>query len=288
MRIIQRDIIKRTRFFSKKSNLSYRLLIGGVMSLFLFSCAAPKSLTYFKDVPDTLQTKVVELSKYNTPVIQPDDILQVTVQTMDPGATALLNQTGQPSWPLTGSGGGGSSSSASLQQGIEGYLVDKNGFVVVPLLGKIEVKGKTTDEVRDTIRAKAAEYYKDPVVNVRFANFRVTVLGEVTKPATYVMPNERVTLLDALGAAGDLTAYGKRENVIVIREVNGKKEFTRFNLQNSSMFNSPYFYLQSGDVVYVEPNKAKIASTDIAQTRRWTIMAPIISLLIVLATRIKF
>jgi polysaccharide export outer membrane protein len=150
------------------------------------------------------------------------------------------------------------------------------------------VQGKTTDSVREEIKNKAAAYYKDPVVNVRFANFRVTVLGEVNKPSTYDMPNEKVTLLDALGAAGDLTIYGKRENVLLIRNKDGKKEFVRFNLNQSNLFTSPYFYLHQGDVVYVEPNKAKVASTDLTQVKRISIMASVLSLLIVAVSRVNF
>jgi polysaccharide export outer membrane protein len=150
------------------------------------------------------------------------------------------------------------------------------------------VKDKTTDQVRDAVRTKAAEFYKDPVVNVRFANFKITVLGEVTRPASYVMPNEKITLLDAIGAAGDLTIYGRRENILLIRDNNGNKEFIRFNLNDSKIFSSPYFYLRQGDVVYVEPNKSKVVSTDVAQVRRISIMATVLTLLIVVASRVKF
>lgn len=283
MRIIFWDIKKDRHVLRGEYSL---FLIAGMISFFLFSCSSPKRITYFKDVPDTLKTKVVAQSAYYTPTIQPDDILQVTVQTLDAGTTSLMNQQNTPSWPITGNSSG--SNPVSSVGAIDGYLVDKNGYVSLPLLGKVLVKGKTTDQIRDEIGTKAAQFYKDPVVNVRFANFRITVLGEVTRPSTYIMPNEKVTLLDAIGAAGDLTIFGKRENVMVIREANGKKEFGRFDLTKSEMFSSPFFYLQPGDVVYVEPNKSKVSSTDIAAAKRLTILAPIVSLLIVLATRLKF
>lgn len=252
----------------------------------LSSCATPKNVTYFQDVPDTLRQKMVALSAYYTPVIQPDDILQVSIQTLDPAATALLSQQTTANWPAMGANAGGSTS-GSNPVNVTGYLVDKEGYVILPLIGKVMAKDKTTDKIRDEIRAKAAEFYKDPVVTVRFANFKITVLGEVARPSTYVMPNEKVTLLDAIGIAGDLTIYGRRENVMLIRDNNGKKEFARFNLNNSNIFSSPYFYLHQGDVVYVEPNKAKVATTDIAQVRRLSILATALSLLIVIATRVK-
>lgn len=253
------------------------------------SCASTKSVTYFQDVPDTLRQKMVDLSAYYTPGIQPDDILQVSIQTLDPSATALLNQQNLPNLSTIGSNTTGIANNFSPgQTNVSGYLVDKEGYVVLPLIGKIMAKEKTTDQIRDEIRTKAAEYYKDPVVTVRFANFKVTVLGEVARPSTYVMPNEKVTLLDAIGIAGDLTIYGKRENVLLIRDNNGKKEFARFDLSNSKIFASPYFYLRQGDVVYVEPNKAKVASTDMSTVRRLTVLATALSLLVVIATRVKF
>lgn len=252
--------------------------------MLLFACAAPKNITYFRDIPDTLKNKEIQQVPYQTPVIQVDDILQVSIQTLDPAATALLNQQNTTSWPVTGNS---SSQVVSANSGVTGYLVDKDGNIVLPLVGKIMVKGLTTSEVREVIRAKAAEFYKDPVVNVRYANFKITILGEVTKPSTYVMPNEKVTLLDALGVAGDLTIYGKRENILLVREKDGKKEFARFNLNDSNLFKSPYFFLQQGDVIYVEPNKSKISSTDMAQVRRISIMASVLSLLIVIGSRVN-
>lgn len=253
----------------------------------LSSCTTPKNVTYFQDVPDTLRQKMVALSAYYTPVIQPDDILQVSIQTLDPAATALLSQPNTANWPAMGANAAGSTGNTSSAN-VTGFLVDKDGYVILPLIGKVMAKGRTTDQIRDEIRTKAAEFYKDPVVTVRFANFKITVLGEVARPSTYVMPNEKVTLLDAIGIAGDLTIFGRRENVMLIRDNNGQKEFARFNLNNSNIFTSPYFYLHQGDVVYVEPNKAKVASTDIAQVRRLSILATALSLLIVIATRVKF
>jgi len=208
-------------------------------------------------MPDTAKYRMVAMAAFNTPVIQPDDILQVSIQTLDPNATALLNQQNTANWSVSATSPSGSTGAGV----VAGYLVDKEGSVILPLIGKIVVKDKTTDQVRDAVRTKAAEFYKDPVVNVRFANFKITVLGEVTRPASYVMPNEKITLLDAIGAAGDLTIYGRRENILLIRDNNGKKEFIRFNLNDSKIFSSPYFYLRQGDVVYVEPNKSKVASS---------------------------
>lgn len=269
-----------------RSDYYLLLLIAGVISLYFTACSAPKNIAYFRDIPDSIRKTAIEQATFYTPPIQPDDILQVTIQTLDPSATALLNQQNTATWPMNGNAVGNGSTTANNVA--SGYLVDKDGYVLLPLIGKIFVKGKTTDVVRDEVRAKASEYYKDPIVNVRFVNFKITVLGEVTRPSSYIMPNEKVSLLDALGMAGDLTIYGKRENILLIRDAGGKKEFIRFNINDSRMFSSPYFYLRQGDVVYVEPNKSKIATTDGIRTRNITIAVSILSLLVVLATRIKF
>lgn len=276
MKVINQGISRFRRF------RSLLVLMGGMLALFLGGCSSQKNISYFKDIPDTAKQKVVEMATYTTPVIQADDILQVTIQTLDPASTALMNQQNSPNWAVGGSAGAAGVASSP------GYLVDKSGFVTLPLVGKIQVKGKTTGDVQEAIRAKAAEFYKDPVVNVRFINFKITVLGEVTKPATYVMPGEKVTLLDAIGMAGDLTIYGKRENVLLIREIEGKKEFVRFNLNNSNLFTSPYYYLQQGDVVYVEPNKSKVVSTDAARLRNITIISSVLTLLVVIVSRVNF
>ena len=148
-----------------------------------------------------------------------------------------------------------------------GYLVDSEGYIDVPVLGKIFVAGLTFQELKEQLLQQLATYLKDPVVVVRFLNFRVTVLGEVSNPSTFLLANERVTLLDALGQAGDITPYGNRTNILVIREQNGERNFGRLNIQDREIFQSPYFYLQQNDVVYVEPLEEK-TSTVRDQTQR--------------------
>ncbi|WP_343672675.1 polysaccharide biosynthesis/export family protein [Chitinophaga sp.] len=264
------------------------LWIGCIVLVSLFSCSTPKNITYFKDIPDSIKQSSIALANFVTPVIQPDDILQVNIQTLDAGTNSALNQGNS----IFTSGGNATASipgAPTASQTISnGYLVDKNGYVLLPIIGKIVVAGKSTDQVRDEISKAAEQYYKDPVVNVRFANFKITILGEVARPSAYVMPNEKVSILDAIGLAGDLTIYGKRENVLLIRDNNGKKDFVRFNLNDSKIFSSPYFYLHQGDVVYVEPNKAKVNSTDMTQVRNISILTSVISVVIIAISRINF
>lgn len=217
---------------------------------------------------------------FTDPVIQPDDILSVSIFTIDPMSSAVVNQA------TSGQALGASSASTIGQQQISGYLVDKNGEIELAVLGKIKLVGLTTYQARDLIRTKAAELYKNPSVQVRFANFKITILGEVVRPAAYTLPNEKVNVLDAIGLAGDLTIYGKRDNVLLIRDNNGKKEFARFSLNSSDLFSSPYFYLKQNDVIYVEPNKARIASNNASRTQTFAILGSVLSVLIVLITRL--
>ncbi|PUZ26242.1 hypothetical protein DCC81_18635 [Chitinophaga parva] len=285
-----------THAFAKAKGVVFirtTIIIAVVFSM--VACSSAKRMGYFQDVPDSLTSKAVAQAVYKSPTVQVDDILQITVQTLDPGATMAINQPNSASWPLAGSGaasgtpGGGTGAAVVPNTGsaVSGFLVDHDGNIELPLVGKVQVKDKTTDEVRELVRQKAAQFYKDPVVNVRLANFKITVLGEVNRPSTYIMPSEKVTLLDALGMAGDMTIYGRRENVMVIREENGQKQFARFDLNNSNLFTSPFYYLKQGDVVYVEPNKQKVTGTDVSAVRRISIITAVTTLAIVLLTRIK-
>ena len=183
-----------------------------------------------------------------------------------------------------------SSAANTMQQqpAIAGYLVDQNGYIELPMVGRLQVGGLTTTAARDAIRDKAAVYYKDPVVNIRFANFRVTVLGEVNRPAQYIIPNEKVSILDIIGMAGDLTIYGKRDNIMLIREINGEKHIARFNLNNSDILESPFFYLRQGDIIYVQHTKSKSAATDMVKARNFSFLATGISLLAVILSRVTF
>jgi len=260
------------------------------MALLWSSCSnSYKKITYFKDVPDTTgkvgTAYEAPVSTFTEITIQPDDILQVSIQTLDPqsnnlmGATNSLNYATQPASSLM---------ATAESQNTSGFLVDKNGYIDMPLTGKLKVGGLSTEQVRDSIRNRAQVFYKDPVVNVRFANFKVTVLGEVARPATYTVPNERIDLIEALGMAGDLTIYGKRENVLLIREENGKKVFVRFNLNSSDIYKSPYLHLKQRDVIYVEPTKAKAATTDAAKIRTYSLLTAVASILIIFVSRASF
>lgn len=266
-----------------------RLLVclTAISTCMLFSCTTQR-IAYFQDIPDSLgvnHAKYVDLPPFTPPVVRPDDILNINVQTLDPQANMILNQgnlpiqsgitTVNPNAPTLNN-----------QNAVSGYLVNKGGDIFMPYIGSVHVQGLTTTAIHDTVLNRISAYFKNPVVNVRFANFKVTVLGEVRQPATFSLPNEKPTVLDALGLAGDITVFGKRDNVLLVRDADGKKEITRLNLDSTKVINSPYFYLKPNDVLYVEPTESRVASTNAFRTRDIAVLSAGISLLTVVVARL--
>lgn len=251
-----------------------------ILTVFLIafsSCGMRKNVVYFKDIPDSvfLASKNIPTTQFTDPKIKPNDIVQVTILTLDVAVNAMLNAEGTASFstqPATSSGQAGGP--------VTGLMVDKDGNIELPVIGKIKIGGLTTAEARDSIHDKVEVHYKNPVVNVKLSNMAITIIGEVTRPATYYIPNEKVSVLDAIGLAGDLTLFGKRENILLIRDSAGVKQFARFNLTSSSIVNSPYFYLQQGDLVYVEPNTARIRSIDAARRNTYSLLISAAAILI--------
>lgn len=261
-----------------KKNLVYFawfILIGG-----LSSCVSNKKIAYFQDIQTVDQAQLENATKFKEPVIQSDDILSINIFTLNPQTGAVVNQAANN--PALGGNSNGSLTSQST-----GFLVDKNGEIELSLVGKVAVAGLTTYQARELIRDKVSMFYKEPNVQLRFANFKVSVLGEVNAPSAYTLPNEKVTILDALSLAGDLTIYGRRENVLIVRDNNGKKEFARLNLNSSEIFNNPFYYLRQNDVIYVEPNKRKVAGTNSAQIQTISVVATVLSVLLVAITSFR-
>ncbi|WDF68985.1 polysaccharide export protein [Sphingobacterium oryzagri] len=252
----------------------YALWCALIILFFLNSCAV-KNIPYFQDLPVDSARVVKETARFTEPVIQFDDILSVTIQTIDPATAAVANQAVSES----------AANGLTVQQ-ITGFLVDKNGSIQIPMIGSVQVAGLTTYQARERILEQARQFYKEPTVHVRFANYKITVLGEVTRPAAYTVPNEKVTILDAIGMAGDLTIYGKRENVLLIREQNGKKELVRLNLNDSKLFQSPYYYLKQNDVLYIEPGESKSASRNAARTQTYALITSAASLITIVLARL--
>lgn len=215
--------------------------------LLITSCASKKDLIYLQG---TSQAK--ELVSYE-PVLQPDDVLFIVVASENAEVAAPYN--------LRAITLQSDSEEQLNQQRQQSYLIDPKGNIEFPILGTIALGGLTKTEAIAKMKSLLQDHIKDAVVTIRLLNFKVSVLGEVQKPGTYRIASERITLLEALGMSGDLTIYGNRSNVLVIREKNGTKTMERVDLTKSDFLNSTAYYLSQNDVVYVEPNKTKINSS---------------------------
>ena len=220
------------------------LLFGIVL---LTSCASRKEVVYFQDTGnfETLVNNNDFVSKFKV-----DDLVSIHVSSLNPEASSPFNL-------FRGASEGG------MRPEQVDYLVDQAGEIDFPVIGKLKIEGLSPDELRVLLRDKLSDYLKDPIINIRLRNFTVTILGEVNGPGTYPVNGEQVTILEAIGFAGDLTNRGIRENVLVIRDFNGTKVYTRLDLTSKNMMKSPVYYLTQNDVVYVEPNKSAIRSSNI-------------------------
>lgn len=240
--------------FNKKFLLG--LALSGVV--LLASCGSSKKSIYFNNISNkTFKTNVEQME----PIIQKNDLLRITVTSINAEATALFNQPEQAGNPTADNGNGTTS--------VSGYLVDQDGYVKFPVLGNIIAAGRTKKELQDDITAKLIQekLLIDPIVDIRYLNYKVSILGEVKNPAVLNIPNEKISLLEALGRVGDITIYGRRDNVTLIREENGIKRIREIDLTTSEIFSSPYYYLQSNDIVYVQPTKGRIAGS--REVKNW-------------------
>lgn len=222
--------------------------------LMMCSCVSRKQLTYFRTLsPDNAKEINEQLSALPEPTVKINDALIITVTALDPEAVLPYNL---PSVSYATPTSSTEPTVASYQY----YTVDAQGCIDFPVLGKLHVEGLTKSEVIRLVQQKLEGQIVNPIVSMRFLNAKVTVLGEVRSPGNYSLNNGRMTLLEALGAAGDITQYGRRDNVLVIRDNLGELEFARLDLSTNDLFASPYFYLQQNDVVVIEPNQARATS----------------------------
>jgi polysaccharide biosynthesis/export protein len=240
--------------------IEYPLAIGKGLHLFFIvfacctvaSCVNYKKAVYFTD----LNEGVIKSPNYGPAMlIQNNDILSISVSSLNPEASAIFNTPNLPTTVPAATGG-------SIIQSV-GYLVKGDGAIQFPILGDVKAAGLTKDQLEDNIKQTliSKKLLIDPIVTIRYLNFRVTVLGEVGKPSVINVPSEKISLLEAIGLAGDLTIYARRDNVLLIREEAGQKITKRINLNSSELFSSSYYYLKSNDVIYVEPGKAKVETS---------------------------
>ena len=280
-------------FIMRKLKTTLWLILFGF--IILSSCSPVKIFAYFQDLSDTSKIYSQVIKETYELKIQPDDIVQILVNSVNPEATAVFNLGNSTPAPSSGvqtfsnvASVNVSPTNLSLPSGSTGgYLVDKVGNIEFPVLGPLYVEGMTTRQLKDLLVHRLDKYLNAPIVNVRLMNNKITILGEVAHQGIYSIPSERISIIDALGMAGDLTIYGKRENVLLIREENGERKFVRLNLNSSNLFQSPYFYLKQNDAIYVEPNKKKVNESDLASVRRVAIITSIVTTVVVMISWLR-
>lgn len=259
--------------------MKIKTLLAASFILILTSCRSTQNtITYFQDLESQSAAITGETVNY-APRIAPDDQLSITVSATDPNAVAAFNI------PLASYLAPGETTVTTTPV-LHTYLVNPQGEIDFPVIGKVKVAGLTRSELTDLMTQKVSAYVKSPIVTIQIRNFKVSVLGEVNKPGTVNVPNERMSILDAIGVAGDLTIYGNRTNVLLIRDDNGKKEYHRFDMTSAEMLSSPYYYLQQNDVIYVEPNKARKGNAKYSQSGQFNVSlaSTVISALSVIAS----
>lgn len=226
----------------------------------LGACRSQKDVTYFqeKKIKEEVISRIEwknfpskdtsKLAEYE-PIIQPNDILKIYISSINKEASTYFNPLVTADWRID-------------DPKASGYLVDSYGKIDIPVLGSLKVAGLTVPQIRDTLKVKLSKYLENPSVRVIFDNFKITVLGEVQKPGIYYVTNERLTLPEALGLAGDMTIFGNRKNLLLIREEGGKRNFARINITDREFFKSAHYYLHPNDILYIEPTKGKTAISD--------------------------
>ena len=251
----------------------------GCIAVFFFlgtvSCVNTKKAAYFYGIGDT--TISASYSKIPEPVIYRNDILTISVSSPNPEADIIFNAPN-----MLGTQGGGMGGVGAIASQTTGYLVSPEGNIQFPVIGNIKAAGLTKTESKDLITKELVDrkLLIDPVVNIRIINFRITIMGEVRNPTVVSVPSEKISILEALGMAGDLTVFAKRDNILLIREINGEKTVRRLNLNSKSLLESPYYYLKSNDVIYVESNAARLSSGE-RSMQIWPLVLSTVSVLAV-------
>lgn len=243
------------RFSVLKKLIQYTTVF--LIILQFFSCANVQKATYFNDLGDA---EFLATGETLEPILQKNDILSITVSSLNVEAAEMFNIANKNATQ-------GASNGQTLP--FSGYLIDQDGYIQFPFIGRIMAAGLTKKDLRQYLTKELIirKLLKEPIVDIRYLNFKVSVLGEVNNPSVFVIPSEKVTLLEALGLAGDMTIYAKRDNVFVISEQDGIKTTKRINLNTDELFTSPNYYLKSNDIVYVQPNKRKVRTT--MNTAQW-------------------
>lgn len=238
-----------------------KILFTLFLLLLITSCASRRNIVYFQNLPEEIGQLESVQSNFK---IKPNDILSIIVSAYDPTAVKPFNLV------LESSGGGTSQK--------QGYLTGADGYIEFPVLGKVKAAGLTRAELSKQLTEKISEYILNPIVTINILNFKVSILGSVNRPGVYTTQGERITLPEALSLAGDMSINGKRDNILVLRETDGKKNYAYLDMRDAKIMESDYFYLQQNDLIYVEPNNAQIQSSAASSNTR--ILISLASLLI--------
>lgn len=262
-------------------NLLYKtsgkaVLAAAFLSLLLFSCRTTQPVQYLAGTIDTTAISQINLPE---PLIQKGDLIGITVYSDNPEATAIFNQ--QMNTSVTATTTPGSNISGAGTQTMPGYLVDANGNIRFQMLGELHAEGLTKAGLENLLKEKlAGKYLSNPYFNIRFLNNKFTILGEVTKQGVYPISGENISILEALGMAGDITLYGLKDSIMVVREINGKRSFGYLDVSKPDVFISPYYYLQQNDIVIVKANPKKPDVSDQTANRNFSRAATISSILL--------
>ena len=260
-----------------------KIVLFSFLVVLFAGCNAYEKIAYLQQAGSQAQFTDTDRNPVPEPVLKVGDVLLITVNTNNPEAAIAFNL------PLIPSGGDatrsytlGGGTNVSYGISMQNYLIDMQGELIFPVIGKIKAAGMTKNELAEQIKSSIFPQYltEEPIILIRYGNFKVSVLGEVLKAGTFPIDNEKVSIFEALAMAGDMTIYGNRASVLLIREHNGERETVRLDIRDKNLVNSPYFYLQQNDVLYVEPNASKARSSSIgtAESLSISIVGTLISL----------
>lgn len=252
-----------------------------LLSLLLSSCLSYKDIVNFQDGEDLGDGRLDSIANFARWTIQPEDIVQVTVSSSNMEAAQQFNIIDSRTVMQMQMQGGGRGFSEPI-----GYRVDTDGFIDIPVIGRVKAHGKTVEELKRDIfqRVEATQYLPDVNIQVMYLSFRITILGEVNAPGSYIIQSQKMNVLEAIGLANDLNLFANRDNILVIREKEGLRSYGRINLKSKTLFESPYFYLQPNDILYVEPHKAKILAAPDPASRYISTIVGVISLAALILT----
>ncbi|MDR1201539.1 MAG: polysaccharide biosynthesis/export family protein [Tannerellaceae bacterium] len=256
-------------------------LVSALLLTFLLSCSAPKDVLYFQGLDNLTHEQLAQLNQTYSSRIVANDILAISVSFWD--ATAILPFNPPATSRLTPG-----IAEVSPTEYLPTYLVDTDGSITFPVIGKVQAAGLSKQELIDSLKEKIAHYIKggDVSVSISIINYKVTLMGEVARPGALTIRNEKISIIDAIGQCGDLTINGNRKNILVIRDNNGVKEFGRIDLTDPAIFTSPYYYLRQNDMIYIEPNRAKQKNARYSQAQSYnvTVFSTILSTVSVVST----